>query len=105
MKNINFSNNYTNGSFSNNKFEILDPEPEPVKYFRIQEIPGTNLEVESMVKIIPEKLFGVIKWIGKDLSHNILVGVELLEENLDVNNLILTDGTHNGNRYFFFKYF
>ncbi|KAK4879570.1 hypothetical protein RN001_007716 [Aquatica leii] len=59
---------------------------------------GTLVEIFNDISSGP--LYGVIRWMGVDpISHQVLVGVELEEEHLDLP-LILTDGTHNGQRLF-----
>lgn len=92
---------YTNGNFSNNRFDSLAVEPDPIHYtIELKEIEGTNLGIESVVQILPEKWFGFIKWIGTDASRkNTLVGVELEELPMEENNLSITDGTYNGKRF------
>lgn len=59
---------------------------------------STNLSVGTLVEVITDisdPLYGVIRWVG----NNGLAGVEL-EEDHEYLPLVLTDGTHNGNRYF-----
>lgn len=58
----------------------------------------SNLSVGTLVEVITDisdPLYGVIRWVGTDG----LAGVEL-EEDHDHLPLVLTDGTHNGHRYF-----
>ncbi|XP_018326905.1 ubiquitin carboxyl-terminal hydrolase CYLD [Agrilus planipennis] len=68
--------------------------------------PGTtkDLSIGSLVEIAnvvaKEPLYGVIRWMGVDvITKQVLVGVELEEEQTHLP-LNLTDGTHNGKRYF-----
>ncbi|ENN80893.1 hypothetical protein YQE_02682, partial [Dendroctonus ponderosae] len=60
---------------------------------------GSLVEVETDVTDQP--LYGVIRWMGLDIENNfILVGIELEEELPADLPLTLTDGTHNGERFF-----
>ncbi|CAG9769168.1 unnamed protein product [Ceutorhynchus assimilis] len=60
---------------------------------------GSLVEVETDVTEQP--LYGVIRWIGFNTETNfILVGIELEEEVPADLPLTLTDGTHNGERFF-----
>lgn len=79
---------------------MLTPEPDPIYYsINLKEIEGTNLGIGSVVRINPEKMYGVIKWIGTDSSRqNTKVGVEL-EEAIEVNSALLSDGMLNGKRF------
>ena len=68
--------------------------------------PGTSkdLTLGSLVEVsndvTDQPLYGVVKWMGAENGTNfVLVGVELEEEHNDLP-LTLTDGTHNGDRYF-----
>lgn len=68
--------------------------------------PGTtnDLVIGSLVEIMndvsDQPLYGVVKWMGVENDTNyILVGIELEEEQFHLP-LNLTDGTHNGERFF-----
>lgn len=68
--------------------------------------PGTtnDLVVGSLVEVLndvsTDPLYGVVRWMGVDNESNfILIGVELEEEQSHLP-LTLTDGTHNGERFF-----
>lgn len=86
---------------------VVTQDSEPFTPTPINEIPGTNLGVGSMVEVstdISENLYGVIRWIGSTTqngsnTNRIIVGVELEEEQPD-RPLMLTDGTYNGMRLF-----
>lgn len=83
----------------------VNQDSEPFIPTLINEIPGTNLGVGSMVEVstdVSENLYGVIRWIGSTQSGSssrIIVGVEL-EEEQQHRPLLLTDGTYNGLRLF-----
>uniref|UniRef100_A0A336MFB2 ubiquitinyl hydrolase 1 n=1 Tax=Culicoides sonorensis TaxID=179676 RepID=A0A336MFB2_CULSO len=84
----------------------VNQDSEPFIPTPINEIPGTNLGVGSMVEVstdISENLYGVIRWIGSTsqagTTNRVIVGVELEEEQTD-RPLMLTDGTYNGLRLF-----
>lgn len=69
-------------------------------------LPGTtnDLVVGSLVEVMNDvsenPLYGVVRWIGVENGTNFtLVGVELEEEQSHLP-LTLTDGIHNGERYF-----
>lgn len=69
-------------------------------------LPGTtkDLTVGSLIEISndvsQEPLYGVIRWMGVNTaSKQVLVGVELEEEHSHLP-LTLTDGVHNGQRFF-----
>lgn len=71
-----------------------DPQPGTTNDFVI----GSLVEVLNDVSDNP--LYGVVRWIGVENGTNfILVGIELEEEQSHLP-LILTDGTHNGERLF-----
>ncbi|XP_055387038.1 uncharacterized protein LOC129615702 [Condylostylus longicornis] len=85
---------------------VMHNEPEDifVPPSPLSEIPDdTGLGVGSMVEVstdVCEDLYGVIKWIGVPQgSKNVMVGVEL-EDDPGERPLNLTDGVHNGVRYF-----
>lgn len=68
--------------------------------------PGTtnDLVIGSLVEVMndvsDQPLYGVVKWMGVENDTNyILVGIELEEEQSHLP-LNLTDGTHNGERFF-----
>lgn len=59
---------------------------------------GTLVEISNDISEDP--LYGVIRWMGVEpSSKQILVGIELEEEQMHLP-LILTDGVHNGQRFF-----
>lgn len=63
-----------------------------------------DLSIGSLVEVLndvsEEPLYGVIRWMGMESrSKFVLVGVELESEQEHLP-LTLTDGTHNGERYF-----
>lgn len=71
-----------------------DPQPGTTNDFVIGSL------VEVMNDISDQPLYGVVKWMGVDNQTNfILVGIELEEEQSHLP-LTLTDGTHNGERFF-----
>lgn len=71
-----------------------DPQPGTTNDFVI----GSLVEVMNDVSDHP--LYGVVKWMGVENATNyILVGIELEEEQSHLP-LNLTDGTHNGERFF-----
>lgn len=71
-----------------------DPQPGTTNDFVIGSL------VEVMNDISENPLYGVVKWIGVENATNfILVGIELEEEQSHLP-LTLTDGTHNGERFF-----
>ena len=68
--------------------------------------PGTtsDLSIGSLVEVVndvsEDPMYGVIRWMGVEGKNSfILVGVELEEEQSHLP-LTLTDGTHNGQRFF-----
>ncbi|XP_044751423.1 ubiquitin carboxyl-terminal hydrolase CYLD isoform X2 [Coccinella septempunctata] len=74
------------------------------KYSELQKAPNNDITIGTLVEIsndvTEEPLYGVIRWLGIENGTNfILAGVELENdpENLP---LMLTDGTHNGDRLF-----
>ncbi|EFA04206.1 Ubiquitin carboxyl-terminal hydrolase CYLD-like Protein [Tribolium castaneum] len=88
----------------NEKSEKASNIPDKPKYHNPK--PGTtkDLTVGSLVEVSndvsEEPLYGVVKWMGAEEGSNfVLVGVELEEEHIDLP-LTLTDGTHNGERFF-----
>ncbi|GJQ86512.1 CYLD [Trypoxylus dichotomus] len=71
-----------------------DPEPGMTNDLTI----GSLVEVNNDVS--EEPLYGVIRWMGVEgKSQFVMVGVELEEEQLHLP-LTLTDGVHNGHRFF-----
>lgn len=71
-----------------------DPQPGTTNDFVIGSL------VEVMNDISDKPLYGVVKWMGVENDTNfILVGIELEEEQSHLP-LTLTDGTHNGERFF-----
>lgn len=81
-------------STSHSKAIYHDPEPGSTNDFTV----GSLVEVSNDVSDDP--LYGVIRWLGaEEQSKFVLVGVELEEEQSHLP-LTLTDGTHNGERYF-----
>lgn len=76
------------------KAVYYEPEPGTTNDFTL----GSLVEVSNDVS--DEPLYGVIRWMGTEAqSKFILVGIELEEEQLHLP-LTLTDGTHNGERFF-----
>lgn len=82
------------------------PAPPSPKIQYEPPVPGTtnDLSIGSLVEIsndvTNEPLYGVVRWLGAEVStKRVLVGVELEEEQQHLP-LTLTDGTHNGRRYF-----
>lgn len=70
-------------------------------------LPGTtnDLVCESLVEVetdvTEQPLYGVIRWMGYDAENKFtLVGIELEDDLPPDLPLTLTDGTHNGERYF-----
>lgn len=71
-----------------------DPQPGTTNDFVIGSL------VEVMNDISDQPLYGVVKWMGVENDTNfVLVGIELEEEQSHLP-LTLTDGTHNGERFF-----
>ncbi|XP_060518432.1 probable phosphorylase b kinase regulatory subunit beta [Cylas formicarius] len=69
-------------------------------------LPGStnDLVIGSLVEVLNDvadnPLYGVVRWMGVEKDTNfVLVGVELEEEGTHLP-LTLTDGTHNGDRFF-----
>ncbi|KAF5282823.1 hypothetical protein FQR65_LT02820 [Abscondita terminalis] len=93
-----------NGVALNKEFETKINRTNVVHYN--SPTPGTtnDLTIGTLVQISndisSDPLYGVIRWMGVEPgSHQVLVGVELEEEHVDLP-LTLTDGTHNGQRLF-----
>lgn len=81
-------------STSHSKAVYHDPDPGTTSEFTI----GSLVEVSNDVS--EEPLYGVIRWMGvEEQARFVLVGVELEEEQSHLP-LTLTDGTHNGERFF-----
>lgn len=73
---------------------FYDPEPGSTNDLTIGSL------VEVMNDVSEQPLYGVIRWMGVEAGSNfILTGVELEEEQSHLP-LILTDGTHKGQRFF-----
>lgn len=76
------------------KAVFYEPEPGTTNDFTV----GSLVEVSNDVSDDP--LYGVIRWMGTEAqSKFVLVGIELEEEQSHLP-LTLTDGTHNGERFF-----
>lgn len=76
------------------KTVYYDPEPGTTNDFTV----GSLVEVSNDISDDP--LYGVIRWMGiEPQSKFVLVGIELEEEQSHLP-LTLTDGTHNGERFF-----
>ncbi|CAH2002790.1 unnamed protein product [Acanthoscelides obtectus] len=74
--------------------KYLEPQPGTTKELAI----GSLVEISNDVSETP--LYGVVRWMGVEQGTNfVLVGVELEEEQSHLP-LMLTDGVHNGERYF-----
>lgn len=72
----------------------IDPEPGTTNDLSV----GSLVEISNDVS--DEPLYGVVRWLGKELGTNhILAGVELENEHNDLP-LNCTDGVHNGVRLF-----
>ncbi|KAJ8920977.1 hypothetical protein NQ315_015772 [Exocentrus adspersus] len=84
----------TSTFYVNDKPKYHDPQPGTTNDLVV----GSLVEVLNDVSRYP--LYGVVRWMGVDNETNfILVGVELEEEQSQLP-LTLTDGTHNGERFF-----
>ncbi|KAJ8931320.1 hypothetical protein NQ314_015782 [Rhamnusium bicolor] len=80
--------------YVNDKPKYHDPEPGTTNDLVIGSV------VEVLNDISKDPLYGVVRWMGVENGANfILVGVELEEEQSHLP-LMLTDGTHNGDRFF-----
>jgi hypothetical protein len=78
--------------------------PDKPKYHNPKPGATKDLTIGSLVEVsndvAEEPLYGVVKWMGVENGTNfVLVGVELEEEHGELP-LTLTDGTHNGERFF-----
>lgn len=81
-------------STSHAKAIYHEPEPGTTNDFSV----GSLVEVSNDVS--EEPLYGVIRWMGvEEQTKFVLVGVELEEEQSHLP-LTLTDGSHNGERFF-----
>ncbi|XP_046868508.1 ubiquitin carboxyl-terminal hydrolase CYLD isoform X2 [Drosophila willistoni] len=70
------------------------------------EIPGTSLTVGSLVEVadseLSDELYGVIRWIGlpSQSSNNLLIGIELEDDVVNLKHLSTSNGSYNGIRLF-----